>query len=108
MATRAAINVLYYPPKDAGAFEQYYADVHVPLVDEHAAAIGIRSVDLVKFDSNADGSGPKFYRMATLWFDSAAERDRGMKRPEFKALVDDLANFASGGVLAMVSQLTNG
>ena len=104
MPNRVAINVLYKHPKDTAAFEQYYRDVHVPLVQQHTAKIGFSGVDLVKFERNADGSAPAFYRMASLWFDSSAALDRGMATPEFRALVDDLGNFASGGVVAMISQ----
>ena len=108
MTNRVAVNVLYQHPNDPAAFEQYYRDVHVPLVQRHAPAIGISGVDLVKFEKNADGSNPSFYRMASLWFDSPAALDRGMATPEFKALVDDLGNFATGGVLAMVSRKMGG
>ena len=104
MTQRVAVNVLYQHPKDSAAFEKYYHEVHVPLLQQHTAAIGIGSVDLVKFEKNADGSPPSFYRMASLWFDSSAALDRGMATPEFKALVDDLKNFASGGVMAMISK----
>jgi uncharacterized protein (TIGR02118 family) len=104
MTNRVAVNVLYQHPKDIAAFERYYGDVHVPLVQRHAAAIGISAADFVKFEKNADGSQPSFYRMASLWFDSSADLDRGMATPEFKALVDDLRNFASGGVIAMISK----
>lgn len=101
---RVAVNVLYQHPKDPEAFEQYYGKVHVPLLQQHTATIGINGVDLVKFEKNADGSRPSFYRMASMWFDSTAELDRGMASPEFKILVDDLRNFATGGVIAMVSR----
>ncbi len=104
MDTRVAINVLYQHPKDPAAFEQYYDSVHVPLVQQHAAKIGFTGADLIKFDKNTDGSTPAFYRMASLWFDSMSDLDRGTATPEFKAVVDDLKNFASGGVIAMVSR----
>ena len=104
MTNRVAVNVLYHHPKDAGTFEQYYHDVHVPLLQRHAGTIGINGIDLVKFERNADGSRPAFYRMASLWFDSSADLDRGMATPEFRELVDDLGKFASGGVVAMVSR----
>jgi uncharacterized protein (TIGR02118 family) len=104
MSDRVAVNVLYQHPKDAAAFEQYYRDVHIPLLQRHTSAVGINGVDLVKFEKNADGSAPSFYRMASLWFDSPAALDRGMATGEFKALVDDLKHFASGGVIAMISR----
>ena len=104
MTDRVAVNVLYQQPKDPAVFERYYHDVHVPLLQRHTSAIGINSVDLVKFEKNADGSPPSFYRMASLWFDSPAALDRGMATSEFKVLVDDLKNFASGGVIAMISK----
>jgi len=104
MSQRVAVNVLYQHPKDSAAFEKYYQDVHVPLLQRHASTIGIGNIDLVKFEKNADGSAPSFYRMASLWFDSPAALDRGMASAEFKTLVDDLKHFASGGVIAMISR----
>ena len=101
-----AVVVIYHPPKDPAAFEKYYADVHIPLVQKHAAAIGFSRAVLMKFPRALDGSAPAFYRKAELWFDSPEALERGTATPGFKAVADDLANFATGGVVALVGQET--
>ena len=100
---KVAVNVLYHQPNDPAAFERYYAETHVPLVQQHAEEIGFTRAELVKFTSNLDGSPPAFYRKAELWFDSEEALRRGTSTPGFKAVADELANFATGGLTAMVS-----
>ena len=99
-----AVVVLYHTPKDPAAFEKYYAQTHVPLVLKHQKAIGFTRGTLTKFPRNLDGSAPTFYRQAQLWFDSEEALRKGTATPEFKEVADDLGNFASGGLTAMVAE----
>ncbi len=99
-----AVVVLYHTPKDPAAFEKYYAQTHVPLVLKHQKAIGFTEGTLTKFPRNLDGSAPTFYRQAHLWFDSEDALRKGTATPEFKEVADDLGNFASGGLTAMVAE----
>lgn len=101
-----AVVVLYNHPKDAAAFEKYYADVHIPLVGRHATAIGFSRAVLEKFPRNLDGSRAAFYRKAELWFDSEEALKRGTSTKEFGEVAGDLANFATGGFTALVAQET--
>jgi uncharacterized protein (TIGR02118 family) len=104
MATpQAAVVVLYHAPKDAAAFERYYAETHLPLVGRHAAEIGFTRAELVRFTSALDGSAAPFYRKAELWFPSEAALKTGVATAGFKAVAADLANFATGGVVAAVT-----
>ncbi len=105
--SRASVVVLYHHPTDSAAFEQYYSDTHVPLVNQHARTIGITRVELVKFNPGPDGNSPAFYRKAELWFDSQEALERGTALPEFKLLVDDLGRFATGGVIALTGVQTH-
>ena len=99
-----AVVVLYHTPKDPTAFEKYYAQTHLPLVSKHQKKIGFTRATFTKFPRNLDGSAPTFYRQAQLWFDSGEALKKGTATPEFKAVADDLANFASGGLTAMVAE----
>ena len=99
-----AVVVLYNTPKDPAAFERYYAATHVPLVSKHQQEIGFTRATLTKFPRNLDGSAPALYRQAQLWFDSEEALRRGIATPGFKAVADDLPNFASGGLTAMVAE----
>ena len=53
-----------------------------------------------------DGGAPAFYRMADLYFDNADHMKRVMDTPAAKATVADLANFATGGVTVLISDVS--
>jgi uncharacterized protein (TIGR02118 family) len=99
----AIVTVIYNQPKDTAAFEKYYAETHVPLVGANQQEIGFRTAELTKFRSNLDGSPPKFYRQAELYFASMDDLKKGVATPGFKQVADDLANFATGGLTGMTA-----
>ncbi|MDF3052783.1 MAG: Ethyl tert-butyl ether degradation EthD, partial [Geminicoccaceae bacterium] len=103
----AIVTVLYNAPKDAAAFEKYYAEKHLPLVVASQDEIGFKRADLTKFESALDGKKPAFYRQAELYFDSMDDLQKGVATPGFKKVADDLNNFASGGLIGMVATTTN-
>ena len=65
--------------------------------------IGFTKAELTKFTSTLDGKKPTFYRQAELYFDSMDDLKKGIATPGFKAVGDDLAKFATGGLLGMVA-----
>jgi uncharacterized protein (TIGR02118 family) len=79
----AFVTVIYNTPKDAKAFEKYYWETHVPLVQAKAAEIGFTAAELTKFDATLDGKAPTIYRQAVLWFPDRCSRE-GFT-PGFKA-----------------------
>ena len=103
----AFVTVIYNIPKSAQAFEKYYWQTHVPLVGQKQAEIGFVAAELTKFDATLDGKAPTYYRQAVLWFNSMADLEKGIATPGFKAVGDDLANFATGGLSALVGEQTN-
>jgi uncharacterized protein (TIGR02118 family) len=103
----AIVTVLYNTPKDTVAFEKYYAAIHVPLVDAHEKEIGYARRDLTKFVSTADGKKPTFYRQAELYFNSMDDLKKGIATAGFKKVVDDLPNFATGGLVGMIATTSN-
>lgn len=105
--TTAFVTVIYNNPKDASAFESYYAANHLPLVGKDAPEIGFTRAELTKFAKNLDGSPAAFYRQAKLYFPSAAALKTGTGTPGFKAVGDDLPKFADGGLTALVGHLTS-
>ncbi len=102
----AFVTVIYNTPKSSAAFEKYYWDTHVPLVGQKQAEVGFVAAELTKFDATLDGKKPTYYRQAVLWFKTMADLEKGIATPGFKAIGDDLANFASGGLTALVGQET--
>ena len=103
---RAAVVVLYNPPADPAEFERYYGATHVPLVGEHAAALGVERVELVTLAAPGGGPAP-FYRKAELWFASEEAMRRAMAAPEFGLLAADLPRFATGGFTVLTSVETH-
>jgi len=99
-----AVVVIYDHPKDSAAFERYYADVHVPLVQRHASEIGFSRAVLEKFAHGLDGARPKFYRKAELWFDSEQALRRGTGTSAFGTVAGDIPKFASGGFTVLVAE----
>ena len=102
----AFVTVIYNQPKSASAFEKYYWASHIPLVGTKQAEVGFVGAELTKFDATLDGKKPTYYRQAVLWFKNMADLEKGIVTPGFKAIGDDLANFATGGLLAMVGEET--
>jgi uncharacterized protein (TIGR02118 family) len=105
--TTAFVTVIYNQPKDASAFESYYAATHLPIVGQGAAEIGFTRAELTKFAKNLDGSPAALYRQAKLYFPTAAALKKGTSTAAFKAVGDDLPKFADGGLTALVGHLTS-
>ena len=102
----ALVTVIYKAPKDTAAFEKYYAETHVPLVVASQPEIGFTRAELTRFNSNLDGSKPDRYRQAELYFPSMEAAKKGIATPGFKKVADDLGNFASGGLDALIGAET--
>ena len=90
-------------PKSPAAFEKYYSETHLPLVSSKQQEIGFTKAELTKFTSTLDGKKPTFYRQAELYFDNMDALKKGIATPGFKAVGDDLAKFATGGLLGMIA-----
>jgi len=103
----AFVTVIYNIPKDASAFEKYYWESHIPLVNSKAAEIGFTAAELTKFDATLDGQAPTYYRQAVLWFKSMADLEKGIATPGFEAVGNDLGNFATGGLVGMIGEETS-
>ncbi|RFN60512.1 EthD family reductase [Marixanthomonas ophiurae] len=93
------LTVLYGPPTDITAFEDYYANTHLP---KAAKMKGHTKLELTKFLSAPDGSKAAYYRMAEFWFSSPEAMQTTMGSPEGQAMAADLTNFATGGTTLLV------
>lgn len=106
-APRAVVTVIYNWPKDTVAFEKYYREVHVPLVRQAQGEIGYIHAELTRFTAGLDGKKPAFYRQAELYFPSMDAARTGVASPAFKRVADDLSNFATGGLTALIASETS-
>lgn len=94
--------VMYGHPKDPEAFEAYYSETHLPIA---AKIKGLSKVEFTKFVGTPDGGKPIHYRMAELYFESLEELQKQMATPEGQAAVNDIPNFATGGVDVMIGEV---
>jgi uncharacterized protein (TIGR02118 family) len=96
------VSVLYGTPKDPDAFEKYYAETHIPLVRK---VKGIRRAEYSKGLPQPDGKPPTYYRIAEMWFSSVKQMQTVTATDDWKKVIDDVPNFATGGAIAEVSEI---
>jgi uncharacterized protein (TIGR02118 family) len=96
------LTVLYGPPTDADAFDSYYMQKHVPLAD---ALPGIRRNEVSKVGRSLDGSVPPYHLVAELHFDDSDALKAALGSPEGRAAAADMANFATGTVTMIISEV---
>ena len=87
--------VNYGMPEDSAAFDAHYRDVHAPLTRgmPHLKGFEVSRGEVVTSDPDTP-----VYATAILSFASQEDLDASMASPEGQAAVEDLANFATGGV----------
>jgi len=96
------LTVLYGVPTDADAFEEYYANTHMPLVHKIP---GLGRIEKAKIVGTPDRSAPPYHRIFEFWFDSPEQMNQVMGSQEARAATADLKNFATGGATIVVSQV---
>jgi uncharacterized protein (TIGR02118 family) len=96
------LTVLFGAPKDPAEFEKYYLQIHMPMA---AAVKDIKRVELAVGLPGPDGKPPAFYRITELWFDSPELFKQVTATQQWKAVVDDVPKFASGGATVLVSKV---
>ena len=90
---------LYKKPANVDAFEQHYAQVHIPLVEKIP---GIRKTEWTRFLASPQGEAP-YYMMYEMYFDSMESYQAAMKSEENKLAGQDLLSFAGNIVTLMVA-----
>jgi uncharacterized protein (TIGR02118 family) len=93
--------VAYGAPEDSAAFDQHYANTHVPLVHKIP---NLRRFEAGKILGTPDGAPAPFYYLAELLFDSMDELQAAMGSAEGQAAGGDVANFATGGATLMIAE----
>ena len=94
------LTILYGHPDNADEFEAYYAGTHLPLVAESPLRL-----ETSKVVADPAGGEPAFYRIAVVTFDDMEQMAEQMSLPEVQAVSADVANFATGGVTMLLSQV---
>ncbi len=95
------LTVLFGHPEDPEAFEEYYANHHLPLA---AKIPNVQCFESGRVSAVDDGE-PPYHRIAELWFESAERIGEALSSPEGEAATVDLPNFATGGATFFVSNI---
>jgi uncharacterized protein (TIGR02118 family) len=90
----AQVVVLYKTPKDAAAFDRYYAQTHIPLAKKMP---GLRQFEISQGPVASPAGASGIHLVATLTFDDMGANKAAFGSAEGKATAADLANFATGG-----------
>lgn len=96
------IVVLYGPPTDPAAFEDYYASTHAALASKMP---NVERFEASRVVATPDGGEPPYYRIAELWFENEETMQATMSSPEGQATVADIPNFATGGATVVIAQV---
>jgi uncharacterized protein (TIGR02118 family) len=94
--------VLYGPPEDPDAFERHYADTHTALA---TAIPGLQRFEAARGIATPDGSELPYQRIAELTLDDMEALQAGMSSREGQAAVNDIPNFATGGVTIFIAEI---
>ncbi len=90
----ARLLVMYRTPQDAGAFDRYYAETHIPIAKRLP---GLRKYEISRGAVASPAGDSNYHLIAILQFDDVPAIEAAVASPEGQAAVADLANFASGG-----------
>ena len=91
---------LHQKPADVEAFEEHYANVHLPLLEKIP---GLRKTELSRITGAPRGEAP-FYMMYEMYFDDMDAYNRAMASEENKAAGRDLMSFARDIVIMMIAE----
>ena len=87
--------ILYGQPKDPEAFLKYYNEVHIPIAKKMK---GLKGWTLGKVIGTPGNQPTPYFYVADLVADSRSAMEAILESPEGRAAVNDVPNFASGGV----------
>lgn len=94
--------VLYGQPDDPAAFDAYYESTHTPIVKKMP---GLTGWTVSRFDPAASGAPSSYYLGAELYAPSREALLAALDSPEGHAAVEDIPNFASGGVTFLFGEV---
>ena len=98
----AKLTVLYGHPEDPAAFEEYYANTHMPMVHKIP---NLQRFEAARVVVGEGGSEPPYYRIFEGYYEDLDRLQSGMSSPEGQAAAADLPNFATGGATIFVSEV---
>lgn len=95
------VTVLYGTPDDAGAFDRYYDDKHIPIAQR---MVGLQRWTVCRFDPAPDGTPPAYHYQAELYTDCRADLELVLESQAGLEANADLDNFATGGAVFLFGE----
>lgn len=92
--------ILYGHPKDPAAFEDYYANRHLPYASKHMP--NVRRAENMRVISTVEGGPAPYYRVSQLSYDTADDLRAGIASEDGRSTIADLSNFATGGATILI------
>ena len=96
--------VLYTHPDDPDAFDRYYFDTHVPLVN---VIPGLQRAETGRLVAALDGGEQTYYRVAELYFADQAALEAAFGSDEGKATATDYQQIAPPGSRMFIEAIDN-
>jgi uncharacterized protein (TIGR02118 family) len=96
------LTALYGHPDDPDTFENYYANTHMPLVDEIP---NLQRYEAARIIATPDGSEPPYYRIFEGYFEDMEQLRSSMATPEGQAATNDIPNVATGGATIFIAEI---
>lgn len=90
---------LHNEPVDASSYDDYYVNVHLPIVQRIP---GVRNIRYGRVLRAADGGSSPYFLISDVYFDDEAALQQAIESPEMREAFADVPNFATGGVTIMV------
>jgi uncharacterized protein (TIGR02118 family) len=94
--------VLYTQPADPAAFEEHYAQTHMPLVHQIP---GLQRTEAARVVAAADGGERAYYRATGLYFADQQAFAAAMASPEGKATAEDYQRIAPPGSRLLLTEV---
>ena len=91
--------LLYHAPTDPAAFDAYYLLTHVPLAK---GLHGLRSYEISAGAVMTPAGQAPYHLIAVLRFDTMSDLEAALASSTGQAVVEDLENFATGGVSVLL------
>ena len=96
------LTILYRQPADPKAFDDYYASTHIPIARKMR---GWSRWTIEKVVAAPGEPPPPYYLIVGLYAESAEELRRILATSESQATSADVANFATGGVTSLITEV---
>jgi uncharacterized protein (TIGR02118 family) len=92
---------LHNTPVELSSYDDYYVNVHMPLVQR---VPGVRNIRFGRVVRAADGGPPPYFLISDVYFDDEESLRIALESPEMAEAFADVPNFATGGVTIMICE----